>query len=595
MAPQHKSDALRPTNLRIEPLIVNESPSETSIENASAIHDEWKESESGEALLSPMKTNSRCLLHFLMFNDVYSMTPNYNGVGGLAELSSIIQREKAMIDGNEGDRLWREKCDGDFCREESPVELLQKNVFTILTGDFCSASSLALKYKGKHMIDVLNEMNLDFVVPGNHEFDFGVDVLRNLINHSNFQWLATNIIEEKTGDVLENCLRLKVFDTEEGFRVGMWGVCTQDSTWLSKPNSNTKEGERIFFVDVIETSKKMVKELKEKWKCDVLIALTHLSMSQDVELAKAVPEIDVILGGHDHSPQTWKVGRTLVHKAGSDAEYLTHLKLYLERKTNYVKGKALSRTQVYHEWSMLSNHSEAYPDPKVLEVIERYTAELPKDNKDEIALFLTDVSSVTEDVRSRESTFANFVADAVKSIFKCDIALINGGTLRGDRIYSAGYRVKKEDIRAECPFGGHFQLASISGDALLGALEDGLSRAEQTLGSFPHCSSGVSVEYDVTKEPGKRIVLATLNGHALEPKKTYTLGTTEYMLQGGDNYEHLKTAKKISHPTDKLSMSDFIIRYCMKHQEFEPRKEGRIFLTGSLTKPVKTAESLVQA
>lgn len=589
--------------MTVTPPITTNATTDMNTTNGLHRRDEM-ESPSKRCVLFPASyTESSLDLTLLMVNDVYELVANYEGLGGLAELSTLLKQEI-------------EKC------KTKPI--------VTLNGDFLSASALAVKHKGAHMVDVLNQLPLDYVVPGNHEFDFGADVVRQRIKESKFQWLCSNIVNTRAveeqqqritsstksnlstssltnGDgsgttatttttttmtnpavaivpnqsnVLDGCLYKKVIEVK-GFKIGMFGVSTRDTRTLSFP------GPTVHFLSVLFTAKQVVRELREQDGCHVVIALTHLSVAEDRELARRVHGIDVLLGGHDHDPHTQYQGGSFIHKAGMDAKYLARIRLRLEKKVTMVSlnpdgsdARRIEKIYVFPEWEMILNRGYA-PDPAVKQVIDRYLAELPSDDGDEIGLVLSPMSSTTSAVRSKETSFANFTADALRNSFGADIthvALVNGGGIRGDSRYDAGYRMKKSDVRREFPFPNGLSLAKISGKVLYDTLECGLARAELKLGSFPHLSSGCHVVYSMSRPAGQRIELFELNGKPLDLNAEYTIATPTYLLNGGDGYEVMKDHTIIEHPLNGTTIGEVVLSYIEKTRVIDAKKEGRVYL-----------------
>ena len=139
----------------------------------------------------------------------------------------------------------------------------------------------------------------------------------------------------------------------------------------------------------------------------------------------------MILGGHDHDPITFYEGGVLIAKAGYDAHYLAAIDLALER----VIERDREVVEVIPAWRYLSTAGVA-PDPEIQAVVERYNAEL--DAELEVPVGTTDVAldSRRATVRSAESNFGNLVADAMREAVGAEVALANGGGIRGDRLYS---------------------------------------------------------------------------------------------------------------------------------------------------------------
>ena len=129
------------------------------------------------------------------------------------------------------------------------------------------------------------------------------------------------------------------------------------------------------------------------------------------------------------------------------------------------------------------------------------------------------LSTQTSDVRSHETAFACHVADAMKWTFiemgyNCDLAIINGGFIRGDRLYPPGGPLMRSDMMQEMPFPRCPVLLRMTGSEILLGLEQMLSGAHAPVGSFPHLSAGISAMYDLKEEPMHRIKSVTIDSAA---------------------------------------------------------------------------------
>jgi 2',3'-cyclic-nucleotide 2'-phosphodiesterase (5'-nucleotidase family) len=143
----------------------------------------------------------------------------------------------------------------------------------------------------------MNQIGIEYVVLGNHEFDFGATILKDRIKESKFTYFGSNVKEKDTEKLFEGVVDTEVVELPNRFKLGLFGVCTQETPQLSYPGGN------VVFDDVYATSKRCVEELEAK-QVDVIVALTHLRLVEDQTLSRRVKGIDVQLGGHDHEPYT---------------------------------------------------------------------------------------------------------------------------------------------------------------------------------------------------------------------------------------------------------------------------------------------------
>eukprot|EP01080_Neovahlkampfia_damariscottae_P007894 gene7894-12362_t len=489
--------------------------------------------------------------NFTLFsvNDVYEVEKDKFGVGGMAELNTLLKKEL----------------------KKAPYQTI-----VTLNGDFLSASALAQKFKGKHMIDILNTMPFDFYCIGNHEFDFGTDILIQRIKETQdtVKYLNSNIFVDKSKkELLPGTIETNILTLEGGMKVGLFGVCTEKTTSLSKPNPET------YFEDILKSAKRCVKYLRETENVDCVIALTHLNVSEDVQLAKAVPEINIMIGGHDHFPHTQYCGETLIHKSGLDGRYLFRLQFELEKRTTEFKGKSFTKVNVFTTWKMIVNRGFE-PDPETAKIVKFYVDQLPKDSNDPIVLVSSNLNSATEHLRSRETNMGNLVADSIKNKFNCDFGFICGGNIRNDTFYPAGHILTKGDLEREFPFVDTCHFGTILGKDFLSLVEYGISKYGEILGSYPHLSSKLEIEFDKTKETGSRIVKAIYKDELIDPEKEYTIASTKYLLGGGDGYSMLQNVKKQSHKNDGIKLISAVEDYMKELGEIKyPKREFRLFET----------------
>jgi 2',3'-cyclic-nucleotide 2'-phosphodiesterase (5'-nucleotidase family) len=201
---------------------------------------------------------------FLHLNDVYEISPK-QGRGGFAPLMTLLKQERAAA----------------------------PDAITTLGGDLIGSSMMSGITKGTQMIELMNAIGLDVAVPGNHEFDFGSAVLKQRLAESKFPWLGTNVLGEdgKTFAGLVPVATRKVGE----LTIGFFGILTPDTSHLS----NT--GPDVRFAPVLETARAAVKQLRDQG-ADAVVALTHLTIAGDRELAREVKGIDVILGATITTP-----------------------------------------------------------------------------------------------------------------------------------------------------------------------------------------------------------------------------------------------------------------------------------------------------
>ena len=472
-------------------------------------------------------------LTFLHVNDVYEIAP-VKGQGGFGPLMTLLKRERAAA----------------------------PDAITTVGGDFLSPSLLSGTTRGEQMITLFNAIGVDAVTFGNHEFDFGPDLLKQRMAESKFPWIGTNV-RSADGSAFANTVPSWT-RTIDGITVGFIGLITPDTARLSSA------GPSLSFPPVLETAAAAVKELRAKG-ASVVVALTHLTIEEDRELASKVKGIDLILGGHDHDPISFYEGSTLILKAGHDAQYLGVVKLAVETKD---AGKGPVTATVPTEWRFVTTAGVA-PDPEVETVVEGYTKRLDSDLAAVIGTTTTDLDSRKDVVRSREASMGNLIADALRDTLKADVAITNGGGIRADALHPAGSTLTRKDIFAELPFGNVGVLVEMSGQDLISTLEHGVSKVEEKAGRFPQVS-GLTMTYDPKAPAGRRVTSIMVGGKPVDPQATYRIATNDYMLKGGDGYAAFPRSKVIVDASGAVLLATIVMNYVEAKKTVAPAVEGRI-------------------
>ena len=474
---------------------------------------------------------------FLHTNDVYEIAPK-KAKGGLAELMTLLKAERAAAE----------------------------HSVTTFGGDLISPSILSGMLKGAQMIELMNALGVDVAVPGNHEFDFGPEVARRRIAEAKFPWLGSNVLgaDGKPAVGMADTHMITVGE----YRIGFFGLLTPETDTLSSP------GPDIRFAALVGAAKKAVAGLQEAG-ADVIVAITHINLADDRELIKSVKGIHLVLGGHDHDPINFHERGVLILKAGYDAHYLAVVDLVIDR----VERRGKTGLEVLPTWRMLTTRGVT-PDPEIKKIVDAYEARLDKELGQPVGTSTVMLDSRRSTVRTGESGLANLIADALRDGVGADVAITNGGGIRGDRIYDPGTVLTRKDILTELPFGNVVVLIELSGADILAALENGVSEVENVAGRFPHLS-GMTLTYDPKAEKGKRVVSARIGGNDIDPGKTYTLATNDYVARGGDGYAAFTRGKLLIDASGGRLMATMVMDYIAAKGSVAPKLEGRIKAVGA--------------
>ena len=464
----------------------------------------------------------------LQINDVYTTVP-IDGLGGLARVATLKHN----------------------------LAKAGKTPFLIIAGDFLSPSVASSVFKGEHMIAALNAAGLDLATLGNHEFDFGDDVLIQRMREATFQWVVSNVIDTRTGQPIGGAAPF-VVKTFGALKVGFIGLCLNTGEITADNLTHTR------IVDPITAAGEYLPRLKQAG-ADVVVAVTHLALADDRALVEKYPEIDVIVGGHEHYLITAAEGRSLISKAGSDAKAVARIDL------NRRPGGATERF-----YELIPVTAALADEPNTAAVVAAYEARLGTALDIVVGRTLVPLDGLSQHLRSRETNLGNLVADAMRADAKSDIALSNGGSIRGNREFPAGPLTRRTLVEIH-PFGNVNCVLELPGRVVLEALNHGVSSLPEANGRFPQVS-GLTLTVDPAAPVGNRVRDVRVNGQPLAPDKIYTVAIPDFLLKEGDGYTMFRGQSVKVGPEAGNPLSDTLDKYVAAHGEIAPSIEGRIIL-----------------
>lgn len=422
------------------------------------------------------------------FNDVYEIGPVEGGkYGGLARVATVVSELK---------------------RTSAPL-------LVTLGGDYVSPSALGTAringeaLAGKQMVDVLNATGLQWATLGNHEFDVSQAAFTARMAESKFKIVVSNVTDAD-GKLFANTVRSSVVTMRTGnrsIRIGLIGLVI---------DANKKPW--VKYLPVVESANAAIAELPGK--VDAVVALTHLTLAGDADLAAKVPGIDLILGGHEH--ENWVLRRgehfTPIIKADANVRTLAIVSMSF--------GATGTRPSVSARFQIMDASVKSQPAVEAL--VTKWTdAAFDAFRKDGFSPEKT-VVTLTEPldgreaiVRNREGKLTQIIANAMQHEAGAEIGIFNGGSIRIDDVLQAG-PVSEYDIIRVLPFGGKVLKVLMDGALIARVLDTGLGN--QGTGGFLHSSDGM--KRDSTGW--------SLNGAPIDPAKVYTVGISDFLMTGGE-------------------------------------------------------------
>jgi len=426
-------------------------------------------------------------------------------------------------------------------------------------GDDLGSSALSSVFEGEHIVEAFEAGGIGHDTFGNHDFDFGPEVLRERVaGTEGFQWVTANVVDTETGEVFGKEQGAKRFDIVEvdGVPVGITGMLTERASEVTNLGPDTEVREPV------EAIRDVVPEMRSAG-AKVVVVLSHVANDVATEVARSVGNVDVIVG--DDAAEVLgatEVQDTVLAFVGDGYDHLGELTLDIRGKT--VRGYDFT----LHETSEAVDELGIEPDEAVEKVADAYRADV---DSEVIGRTEVQLNCVTEDLRTEETNMGNFVADTVRADVGSDVVIQNGGGIRTDTLYPAG-DVTDLVIRQILPFGNSTVELEVSGETLLEALENGVSEVDSLEGRFPQVS-GMSFTWDPDAPAGDRVTAVTVGGDPLDPSATYALGTNDFMAGGGDGYDMLSDAPTVG---TGENLAGAVIDRIERLTPISPDVEGRI-------------------
>ncbi len=478
---------------------------------------------------------SAARVSFLLVNDVYRIEENKDGRGGMARFAAAVKAERARALAED------------------------RRLVCVHAGDTLSPSLLSSFDQGAHMIDLFNDVGLDVFVPGNHEFDFGKNIYFERMGEARFPILAANLKGSDGAPAPHHQERLAL--EVNGLKLALIGAAYEATASASRPGD-------LVFAPTIPAVLAAAKSARAAG-ADLVIAIVHADKATGAALM-STHAVDLILSGHNHDLHIDFDGRTALVESEQDANYVTIVDIDVARTRDET-----SRSFPWWPNFRVVDTAKIDPDPSMLAKVNAYQAGLAARFDVEIATLAAPLDSRTGAVRSGESAIGNLIADALRAATRADIAIVNGGGIRGDKFYPAGTKHLKRDILDELPFGNKTMLTIVPGRAILAALENGFSQADRLSGRFPQVS-GLSIVANPAAAPGARVKTVSINGEALDPGHDYKLATNDFMARGGDGYGMLAGKTHVSADSGTSLVALDVMDYVEALKLIDAKVEGRI-------------------
>ena len=466
------------------------------------------------SLMSPNAIAASSTITLLHTNDLHGHVEPWAGwddlagrtVGGLDRLASAIKQVRAEVGAS--------------------------RTLLLDAGDTFGDTLIAERTKGKVMVDAMNAMNYDAMVIGNHEPDHTAAALKDRIREARFAVLAANI-RAANGHLYARPYLLRIVN---GVPVGILGIAYPNTP----ATTASKNVEGLTFLDAVETARTFVPRLRKEG-AQIVIVLSHYGLSADQKLARAVPGIDVIVGGHSHNRMTeaLREGETLIVQAGAHGSDLGRLDLDIDA------GRIVG-----HRRRLITIDNATFaPDPKVASVLaghlRRYRADIDRKIAEAAAPIARaqTLAGQTPGKRDQQSPVDSLFADALREASSAEVALLPGV---GYGVAIPPGPITQGLLRNLIPHESKTYTLTLTGAQLRTIIEQSLENTytddpKKKVGGMIQMS-GMTVEYDRDAPNGQRALEITVGGEPLDTERRYRVATNALLAQGGHHYQTFKEA-----------------------------------------------------
>lgn len=450
-------------------------------------------------------------------------TRHHKNLGGIARRSTLIKRLKAK----------------------------HPRTLVLDAGDTFQGTPLFTFFNGAADYDALDRAGYDATTVGNHDLDDGLENLEKQDAHRHFKIISTNLLDPATHQPI--FVGSTVYDLE-GVKVGVFGVLGDDG--LAAVAAKNQQG--FLFVSPTKMAQAAADDLRKR--SDLVVMLSHSGLDEDLDLAKHVSGIDVIVGGHSHTkvehPKVVANGswKTLVLQAFQWGEYLGELDLTVDQGhiTRYA-GNLLPVT------------AELPEDPKVAEVVAKYEDQIADRMNAVVGAAPNGLSG--DGKYSRDSELGDWTADVMRSAATADIGVMNAGGLRASLQPGP---VKVGDIFSIYPFDNALVTIDVDGQLLTQIVTTEAAKAHEA-GALQYSNLTFRMEKGQATD-------IRVGGEPIDPARTYRVATIDYIAQGND--KHVLFTKGQHYQATGQLLRDVVFADIKSHPTIMPPATGRIMIQG---------------
>lgn len=406
-------------------------------------------------------------------------------------------------------------------------------VLLLDAGDALGDTRIATETKGQAIIEIMNAIDYDAMVIGNHEVDFTKEVLKERMQQARFPLLAANIVDGKSNSPFAKPFVMK---TVNGIKVGIVGLAYAN-TPLTTARKNVTG---LKFEAPQSVAAKLIPQLRSAG-AQITVVLSHSGLGADRELAKVVPGIDVIIGGHSHNrmKEALREGQTLIVQAGAHGSDLGRLDLTIE------DGRITS-----HRRSLIVLDEKAVAaDPQIAQLIAAKYGKRDQDPPLGEAIGpivrAQTLAAQEPEKRDQQSPADSLFADILRVRSGADVALLPGV---GYGVAIVKPTITEDHLANLVPHESKTVTMTLTGAQLIETLEQAVENVytqdtAKKVGGMIQVS-GLLFRYDPQRPFGERVIELRIGENHVDPKRDYRVVTNSLLAEGGHNYKAFVLGKE---------------------------------------------------
>lgn len=420
---------------------------------------------------------------------------------------------------------------------------------------------------GKSVVQVMNALPFDAMALGNHEFDWGLPILKERIAQSTFPYLSANLIDKTTGKPADFIKPYVIFQ-RKGVSIAVIGITTPQTAYTS----NMEVVSHFQFEAPEKIINQFIPELKQQ-KVDFILVLSHLASFQNpatgditdeaADLIQASQGLQGVVTGHSHQVVAGYVEGIPVVQAGFSGRAVGKMDFIFNKATGKVAWSKATVLPLPYE-GLKAN-------PTVAAIVEQAQKEIaPVKN----LVLGKNLRELSHDRTTKEVTFlGQWVTDVMRETAHADIAFQNAGGLRVSLPEGAVTTGKMYEI---LPFDNTVVTVDLTGRQVAKVVEHGLYSKKFGMVEY----SGIKVQYNPTAPENQRVQITMADGSSFDMNKTYKVATNDFMFSGGDEFTMFKEG--INAYDTNLPLRDLLINAIKKIQVLDVQKDDRFITTSSL-------------